>query len=107
MVRFLVLSTSSTNCSCADFASRNHASHKLQRHLTVSFNVLFLVPTGAPRDVRIRASSPTTLVIEWAVSLVPVFIRCLDVFVVTEMITTVMHTVQQHERQSHEKHGCL
>lgn len=103
---FLFLLTSSTNCTCAHFASRKHDSHKLQRHLTVSFNELFLVPTGAPRDVRIRASSPTTLVIEWAVSLVPVFIRCLYVFVVTAMITAVMHSVQQHDNHT-KKHGRL
>ena len=30
------------------------------------------VPTGAPRDVRIRAASPTSLLIEWAVRAVPV-----------------------------------
>ena len=106
MVRVLVLWTSSTNCTCADFASHNHDSHKLQRRLTVSFNVLFLVPTGAPREVRIRASSPTILVIEWAVSLVPVFVRCLDVFVVTEMITAVIHAVQERDNHT-KKHGSL
>jgi len=44
---------------------KKYIQHPVQSHQIVfSF---FTVPTGAPRDVRISADSPTSLLVKWTV----------------------------------------